>query len=424
MTRSVVDPVIAAAPIVERLAPLVDAFAAADFELALVGGVVRDLALGVAGTSDDVDATTDARPDDIKRIVAPLADAVWAQGERFGTIGLRLGGDDLEITTHRAERYDPTSRKPVVAFGDDLVTDLARRDFTINAMAIDTRTSRLVDPHDGLTDLASGRLRTPLSPTTSFGDDPLRMLRAARFLARFGLEPDPDLTVAMTSMADRLEIVSGERIRDELDKLLALPDPRSGLDLLASTGLLRRVEATWDGHAVAAPALTAVLGDPGASVELRRAVLLGLADDPEQVLQTLRHAGATRRAVLGALALADELDDGAATDDAFVRRWRRRLGAGDLTLALDLAAAHGHDVGPISARHAELASTEELDRPTPPLDGAEVMALLGVSGPDVGAAMAELERVRLDRGTIPAAEAENLLGRWWSARSGPVDSEH
>ncbi len=423
MRRPVVDPVLAAAPIVERLAPLVAAFAAAEFELALVGGIVRDLALGVAGASDDVDATTDARPDDIKRIVAPLADAVWAQGERFGTIGLRIGSDDLEITTHRAEVYDPASRKPVVAFGDDLVTDLARRDFTINAMAIDTRTASLVDPHDGLADLAAGRLRTPLSPATSFGDDPLRMLRAARFLARFDLEADPTLTVAMRSMADRLDIVSGERIRDELDKLLALRDPRAGLRLLASTGLLTGIEGTWDETTLAAPALVTVLGDPSTSVGLRRAVLFGLAEMPGAVLERLRHAGATRRSVLGALALAAELADGASTDDAFIRRWRRRLGRADLELGLDLAAAHGTDVAWVRSRHDELASGEELDRPVPPLDGGVVMDLLGVSGPDVGAAMAELERLRLERGVVSVDEATEVLRRWWSARSEPTDRE-
>ena len=225
-------------PIIDEAAPLAERFAAAGFTLYLVGGIVRDLLLGreLAGHLD-FDLTTDARPEDTKRIVAGWADAVWTQGERFGTIGLKRGERSFEITTHRAEAYLPDSRKPEVVFADRIEADLSRRDFTVNAMAIDLEGLQLVDPFDGTADLAAGRLRTPLAPEESFGDDPLRMLRAARFIAGYGLKPDPELVAAATSMADRLGIVSAERIRDELDKLLVVDDPSDGLWFIVDTGL-------------------------------------------------------------------------------------------------------------------------------------------------------------------------------------------
>src|SRR4051794_36368834 len=163
----------------------------------------------------DIDLTTDARPDETKRLVKGWAESVWTQGERFGTIGCRKDGWDFEITTHRAEAYDPDSRKPTVEFSGAVEADLSRRDFTVNAMALALPEPVLIDPFGGADDLAAGRLRTPLSPEVSFSDDPLRMLRAARFIAGYGLEPVPELTAAVEEMAPRLDIVSAERIRDE-----------------------------------------------------------------------------------------------------------------------------------------------------------------------------------------------------------------
>src|SRR6202022_2702541 len=194
-------------------------FAAAGWHLYLVGGVVRDAVVGRMDPDRDLDFTTDARPDDIERIVSGWADAVWTQGKRFGTIGLDKGGRRMEITTHRAEAYHPDSRKPDVVFADAVEADLSRRDFTVNAMALSLPELRLVDPSDGVADLAAGRLRTPLAPEVSFSDDPLRMLRAARFVSGYRLTPDPDLVETVTRLRDRLEIVSDERIRQELDKL-------------------------------------------------------------------------------------------------------------------------------------------------------------------------------------------------------------
>ncbi|NLD76788.1 MAG: HDIG domain-containing protein, partial [Acidimicrobiales bacterium] len=225
-------------PVLDEVRPLAEAFVAAGQPLYLVGGIVRDLLLGkVRPDGADIDLTTPARPEEIKKLVAPLADAVWNQGERFGTIGCRIAGRDYEITTFRAESYDPASRKPEVSFGDEIEVDLARRDFTVNAMALAVPEPELVDPHGGAADLAAKVLRTPLDPDVSFSDDPLRMLRAARFIAGYGLEPAPELVESVRRNAERLEIVSAERIRDELDKLLVTDDPSAGLWFVVDTGL-------------------------------------------------------------------------------------------------------------------------------------------------------------------------------------------
>ena len=229
----------------ERFRPLVSAteelsrrFAGAGRSLYLVGGSVRD-ALFPAGAEPggDVDLTTDARPDETERLVRGWADDVWLQGARFGTVGARKGTQVYEITTHRAEVYVPESRKPEVSFGDNIDVDLSRRDFTINALALRLPDMELIDPFDGLGDLAAGRLRTPLDPEVSFGDDPLRMLRAARFAARFSLEPDAALTTAIERMHGRLSIVSAERIRDELDKMVMVDVPSQALSFVVRTGL-------------------------------------------------------------------------------------------------------------------------------------------------------------------------------------------
>ena len=226
-------------PALPLLTEVGERFAAAGHELALVGGPVRDAFLG--RTSPDLDFTTSARPEQIEQVLADWADTVWDVGRDFGTIGARRGDQTLEITTYRADAYDEDSRKPVVAFGDTLEGDLVRRDFTVNAMALRLPDLLFVDPHDGLGDLARGVLRTPHTPEISFSDDPLRMMRAARFAAQLGLVPAPEVLEAMTGMASRLSIVSAERVRDELVKLLLAPDPRAGLEVMVDTGLADEV---------------------------------------------------------------------------------------------------------------------------------------------------------------------------------------
>ena len=225
------DALAATAPV----AALARAFAAAGHELALVGGPVRDAFLGRPVT--DLDFTTDARPDDVLRIVEPIASATWDVGRQFGTIAARVQGEQVEITTYRSDVYDGETRKPEVAFGDTIEDDLLRRDFTVNAMALRLPARELVDVHGGVEDLLAGRLRTPQSATVSFRDDPLRMMRAARFTSQLGFTVSDEVEQAMTELAPSIEIVSAERVRDELVKLLDTDDPVPGIRLLVDTGL-------------------------------------------------------------------------------------------------------------------------------------------------------------------------------------------
>lgn len=237
VTLPAVFPAGAALPAV--VLELGELFSAAGHELSLVGGPVRDLFLG--RISPDLDFTTDADPDTTLRIGKKWADAHWDIGKRFGTIGFSKRGWQLEVTTYRAEKYDPESRKPQVAFGDSLEDDLLRRDFTVNAMALRLPGMELVDPFGGVKDLAAGRLRTPSAPEDSFSDDPLRMMRAARFASQLGVGVDESVVRAMTAMSERITIISAERVRDELVKLINGRDPRAGLTLLVDTGLAEHV---------------------------------------------------------------------------------------------------------------------------------------------------------------------------------------
>ncbi|MDE9365362.1 CCA tRNA nucleotidyltransferase [Luteipulveratus sp. YIM 133132] len=223
------------APDLPLLTEIGDMFTAAGHEIALVGGPVRDAFLG--RTSPDIDLTTSASPDQTEALLKKWGGPTWDMGRAFGTIGTRRGATVVEITTYRADAYEPGSRKPVVAFGDSLDEDLVRRDFAVNAMALRLPSLEFVDPYDGLGDLAARRLRTPSAPEISFSDDPLRMMRAARFAAQLGFHVEPSAEAAMTDMADRISIVSAERVRDELVKLLLAPHPRDGLALLVDTGL-------------------------------------------------------------------------------------------------------------------------------------------------------------------------------------------
>ena len=234
--QSVTDELDRIAPVLE---PLGELFAGAGHTLALVGGPVRDAMLGRA--HNDLDFTTSAHPEVTERLLRGWADAVWDMGRAFGTIGSRKGDWQVEVTTYRSESYDPTSRKPAVDFGDSLEGDLGRRDFTVNAMAVLLPDREFVDPYGGVLDLAHRMLRTPGRPEDSFSDDPLRMMRAARFVAELGFAVDPGVVAAMTAMADRIAIISAERVRDELVKLVCAPYPRAGLTLLVETGLAQIV---------------------------------------------------------------------------------------------------------------------------------------------------------------------------------------
>lgn len=406
----------------------------------LVGGVVRDLAL--AGASDDgsvydpagndIDLTTDARPADIKKLVSPLAEALWTQGERFGTIGATVAGQPLEITTHRAEAYDPDSRKPVVTFGDDLDEDLSRRDFTINAAAIEIPGPALHDPYNGLADLAAGVLRTPLSPEVSFTDDPLRMMRAARFIARFGLTPSPGLESAAADLADRLPIVSVERVSDELERLLALPGPGPGLAFLADTGLLGHIIRPYgtqpaDDRTVAEHdrALAVSMASVDAAPVVRRAGLLWpIIDRAAAELRRLRYskaeAGRTVRLLHAAAAQLDREPDAESVRRAVVTVGLDGIDhlVALLTVVAELDFAGGQSpvAGRLAAAEAfarhltALRQSEDLSDLDGPMSGAEIMAVLGLEpGPIVGAATKVLREHRLINGPFGRAEAERVL---------------
>jgi poly(A) polymerase len=462
-----------------RVAPVVDSlgevFAQAGYALALVGGPVRDALLG--RLPPDLDFATDARPADVQRLLRSWADHVWDVGIAFGTVGARKGEHVIEVTTYRSESYDRASRKPDVQYGDTLEADLARRDFTVNAMAVSLPGTTFVDPFGGLEDLAAGVLRTPGTPEASFSDDPLRMMRAARFAAQLGFSVALEVVAAMSAMAERIDIVSAERVRDELVKLVNAADPRAGLSLLVDTGLAERVlpeipllRLEIDEHHrhkdVYQHTLTVLEqaidledgpdGDvPGPDFVLRFAALMHDVGKPRtRRLETdggvsFHHhetvgARMTRKR-MQALRFSTELSEdvsrlvelhlrfhgygtGEWTDSA-VRRYVRdagplltrlhRLTRADSTTrnkrkAATLAAAYDH----LEERIAELAESEELARIRPDLDGNQVMTILGIPpGRDVGQAMAFLMELRLERGPIGEEAATQALRDWWAARA-------
>jgi len=463
-------------PILDEMEPLARRFRDAGHRLFLVGGTVRDLLMSgdsadaVDPTTIDFDATTTARPDEIKRIVGDIADALWTQGERFGTIGLDVRGRKYEITTHRAEAYSPDSRKPEVAFADAIETDLSRRDFTINAMALEVTSDQpeLVDPFGGMVDLVSRVLRTPLSPEESFNDDPLRMMRAARFISQLQVTPDDALVKAVRAMHKRLEIVSMERIRNELDRLMITDSPSAGLWFLVDTGLadvflpelrLMRVEQDpihrhkdvlthtiavvenvrrsaapdFDFRQTRLAALFHDIGKPrtksikdGKGVTFHHHEVVGARMTRDR-LRALKYPNEDVEAIteLVALHLRFHTYQMGWTDSA-VRRYVRD--AGPLLSELNVltrcdcttrnekkAAALSRRMDELETRIAELAEREELASLRPELDGATVMDILELTpGPAVGAALEFLMDIRLEEGLVGDAEIRRRLHDWWA----------
>ena len=455
-------------PVLDELSPLSQRFAAAGHRLYLVGGTVRDLLIAEDRDDYDFDATTTARPDAIKACLAGWADAIWTQGERFGTIGAKKDGRTYEITTHRAEAYTDDSRKPHVDFADEIETDLSRRDFTINSMALEltSATPNLVDPFGGAVDLATRTLRTPLSPEVSFSDDPLRMLRAARFIARYQLQPDPDLVAAVTIMHGRLEIVSAERIRDELDKLIIVDHPSAGLWFAIETGLadeflpelpsMRLEQDPIHRHKDVLTHTLAVVEnvrrDMHADFDFRRTRLAALFHDVGKPQTrgyqqgkgvTFHHHDAVgarmTRKRLGALRYSND-DIEAITElvalhlrfhtyqmgwtDSAVRRYVRD--AGPLLAELNVltrcdcttrnerkAAVLSKRMDELEARIIELNEREELDSIRPELDGKQVMEHLGIGpGRVIGKALAFLLEIRLEEGMLGDVEIRRRLDEW------------
>lgn len=430
----------------------------------LVGGSVRDALLDRPHL--DVDLATDARPEEVEAIVRPVAEHVWLQGQRFGTVGCRVGGTTMEITTFRAEVYRPESRKPSVTYARDVETDLSRRDFTVNAMALRLPEPRLVDPFDGIGDLAARRLRTPLDADVSFLDDPLRMMRAARFVAAYGLEPVPEVVEAIVRLRARLEIVSAERIRDELSKLLLVRDPSAGLWLLVRTGLadeflpeLSAMEVEQDPihrHKDVLAHTIAVVANTRPELEVRLAALLHDVGKPKT--RSIGENGVSfhHHEVVGARMTAERLRAlrfpqevvhdvtrlvylhlrihtyAMGWTDRAVRRYVRDAGplleqlnhlvrADCTTRNRQRARNLARRMDELEARIAELRAREELDAIRPPLDGHQVMSHLGVApGPVVGRALDHLLELRLDEGPIGEDEAYRRLDEWAAAEGVPV----
>ncbi|PPI25197.1 CCA tRNA nucleotidyltransferase [Rathayibacter sp. AY1B1] len=461
---------LAGTPTVARLA---EAFAAQGHELALVGGPVRDAFLGHG--VHDLDFTTSARPDDIVRIVAPIAEAHWDIGRAFGTIGARVAGETVEITTYRSDSYDGVSRKPEVEFGDSLEGDLVRRDFTVNAMALRLPEVVLVDPSGGVEDLLAGRLRTPSPADLSFGDDPLRMLRGARFTSQLGFRTTDEVEWAMAELAGRIDDVSAERVQEELRKLLATASPRAGLELLVDTGLAGRflpelpaLRLEQDEHHHHKDVYTHSLTVLEQAIALEESRHPGSAPDVVLRLAALLHdigKPATRRLEPGGVVSFHHHDlvgsklairrmralkfdnqttkdvarlielhlrffgytDGAWTDSA-VRRYVTDAGPllerlhiltrADVTTRNRRKAdrlAHAYD--DLEARIAELAEKEELASKRPDLDGTRIMEILGLApGPEVGQAYRFLLELRLEEGPLGEEVAAQRLREWWASR--------
>jgi len=454
------------------VARLAAAFAAAGHELALVGGPVRDAFL--ARRTNDLDFATSARPDDILSIVAPISDAQWDVGRDFGTIAARINGHTVEITTYRADAYDNVTRKPIVEFGDSLESDLVRRDFTVNAMALRLPERVLVDPWGGLEDLLAKRITTPGPPEVSFGDDPLRMLRAARFTSQLGFTVAEPTVAAMRRLASRLEIVSVERITDELSKLLRSADPVRGIRLLVDTGIAQLVlpevpalRLEIDEHAHHKDVYEHSLTVLEQAIDLEKS--RGHAPDLVLRIAALMHdigKPATRKIEAGGVVTFHHHDvvgsklatkrlkalrfdndtissvarlielhlrffgytDGAWTDSA-VRRYVRD--AGDqlerlhiLTRA-DVTTRNRKKADRLSfayddleERVAAIAEAEGIAAVRPDLDGEQIMAILHLKpGRDVGEAYRFLLDLRLDEGPLGAQIAEERLRAWWTARS-------
>ncbi len=456
-----------------RVAPVADdlarRFQEAGFSLALVGGSVRDALLGRLG--NDLDFTTDARPQDVLKIVRPWADAVWEVGIAFGTVGAQKDGYQVEVTTYRSEAYDRTSRKPEVSYGDSIEQDLVRRDFTVNAMAVALPEKKFIDPHGGLDDLAARVLRTPGTPEESFSDDPLRMMRAARFAAQLDFAVAPEVVAAMKDMAGRIDIVSAERVRDELNKLILSAHPRKGLTLLVESGLADRVlpelpalrlerdehhrhKDVYD-HTLIVLEQAMALETEGPDLTLRLAALLHDIGKP----RTRRFEGDGRvsfhhHEVVGAkmtkkrmtaLKYSNDLvkdvsrlvelhlrfhgyGTGEWTDSA-VRRYVRdagplldrlhKLTRSDCTTRNKRkASALARAYDGLEDRIAQLQQQEELDSIRPDLDGNQIMSILDVPpGPAVGQAYKHLLELRLENGPMEHEAAVAALREWW-AREG------
>lgn len=458
----------------EPVKSLAEAFDQAGYELALVGGPVRDAFLG--RVVNDLDFTTSATPDQIEKLVAPLADATWDVGRAFGTIAAKFGEHTIEITTYRADSYDGQSRKPTVEFGNNLDDDLVRRDFTVNAMAVRVPGVVLVDPHGGLTDLTEGILRTPSSPEVSFADDPLRMMRACRFVAQLGMSLEAETAGALQSMVGKIQDISAERVREELVRTLSLDDPRAGVEVFVDSGLaaevlpelalLREERDEHNRHKDVYQHSLTVLEQaidlekerfPEQSPDITLRVAALLHDIGKPVTKKFESGGEVtfhHHDVVGAKMAKKRLTalrfDNDTIDkvsrlielhlrffgyadqgwsDSAVRRYVRD--AGDVLERLHILTradvttrnrqkadrlAFAYD--DLEQRIDELSEQEELNAMRPDLDGEQIMDILGI-GPSktVGQAYRFLLDQRIENGPLGEEAAKEKLLQWWAEQS-------
>jgi poly(A) polymerase len=390
--------------------PIKESFEEARKKIYLVGGIVRDLHGSLNDISSlDLDFTTDATPDEIKKIIEPIAESVWLSGQRFGTIGAQIDGKTVEITTHRSESYVSESRKPVVTFSNDIHEDLSRRDFTINSMAIDLRTQELIDPFNGLQDLQMQILRTPLDPTISFSEDPLRMMRAARFISRYNLTFDKGLKNSVEELRYRLKIVSAERIRDELNKLVMTPDPNPGFKFLLKTKLyeafLPELLENKNRHQVRylrqnlSIRLSALLIHVSQSVQKTR-------------MKELKYSNREIDDV-GNLVSAAKMILTTSMNNVQYRRWY--LDAGENRQgSIEIAAVQRFSRKRISAVHRQSRLLDqELKDAAIPLTGSEIINIFGIDeGPKVGNALEHLRNLFIENGPMRRSEAIDSLAIW------------
>ena len=397
--------------LVHRVGTLSERFVAAGWGFFVVGGVVRDLLLGKR--SGDIDITTDAHPGETASILGDWGEAVWDQGARFGTIGARRGDIVVEVTTHRSEQYEQTSRKPQVKFSSEIEDDLARRDFTVNSMAIEFPSWRLVDPFNGREHLEKGVLSTPLGPRTAFSEDPLRMLRAARFTAGYGLTPDEEVEEAITDIAERLAIVSKERINDEMSKFLVVDKPGAGVSLLQRTGLMKQIFPKASNFEVIRPD---VLDLVQPDLVTRWASLLwpvaGNAELVRSLLSDLRVSKSISSQVAGIVDASQRLTQAVDVSPSSIRRALHAIRPNTAS-AVALLEAYGQAPSDevLVAMH-RLEAEEGTQRFEVPLDGFEVAELIGKEGPDVGTTLSRLMDHRLDSGPLSKEEAIALVLDW------------
>ena len=390
--------------------PLKECFTSCGKEIYLVGGIVRDIHAGLNDIFDrDLDFTTDATPDEIKTIIQPIAESVWLSGQKFGTIGAQVNGKTIEITTHRSESYVSESRKPVVTFSTDLQEDLSRRDFTINSMAINLESGKLIDPYNGLKDLQMKILRTPLDPHISFSEDPLRMMRAARFISRFNLTLDKGIKETVNELKGRLKIVSNERIRDELNKLLITPDPNPGFNFLLKTKLYQtflpelknckrkhRIRYLRHDHCIRLAAL----------------LINSASETSQDRLKDLKYSNHEINKIDNLLS-ASQMILTQSISNAQYRKWYLHAGE-NRQGSIEIASIQRGAGRKIAATHRKARHLDqELEDYSPPFTGSEIISILEMpQGPKIGEALQLLEKMFIESGPVSNQEALDFLAEW------------